>query len=96
MGGDDDVVEVGFGEQGGEERVWVRQPIGCNYGGVRHKTIAPAHGIWQLATTLDEEKGRRGNLHNSSPSQVIRACQIIISTSLVQHAPQTSIAGQNS
>ena len=43
MGGDDNVVEVGFAEEGGEERVRVRQAVCCDDGGVRNKTIAPAH-----------------------------------------------------
>ena len=43
MRGDNDVVEVGFAEEGGEEKVRVRQAVGCDDGGVRNKTIAPAH-----------------------------------------------------
>ena len=53
--GDDHIVQVGLGQQGLEERVWIRQPIGCNDALVCDESIPPAHGVGQLTAPFNEE-----------------------------------------
>ena len=54
MRGDDNVVLVGLGLQGVEERPRVGQAKVLDKIGVCDKAVSPAHRIAQLAVSLDE------------------------------------------
>lgn len=65
MGGNDDVVEVGFAEEGGEEGVWVGDVADGYQRGVRDVAVTPVQGLPQLPAALDQEQRCGAHLHTT-------------------------------
>lgn len=63
MRGDDNVVEVGPGDKGGEEGVWIAEGFYADGRGVGDVTIPPVHGAAQLAAALYEKQRCWAHLH---------------------------------
>ena len=66
MGGDDDVVEVGPGDKGREEGVWVADGGYADDRGVGDVAIPPVHGAAELAAALYQEQRCRAHLQAGS------------------------------
>lgn len=68
--GDDDIVEVGFRQQGKEKRVWVRHAALVNQLPVCDEPVAPIHGpLPALPAALDQEQCGWTDLRNTSAGQ---------------------------
>ncbi len=67
MGGDDDIVEVGLGEQGGEERVGVGHAALVDQVLVCDEAVSPVHGpLPALPAALYQEQGSWADLRKAA------------------------------